>query len=190
MNAAVEQTLGRILRGIRGHDKHLAWNNRALAMLPDAITLTSEAFAADGPIPQRHAGKGVGANVSPPLAWSGVPDETIELAIIVQDPDAPLPRPVVHCIAAAITPAMSGLAEGALDARGTGIHLGRGMLGRIGCAGPRPVLGHGPHRYVFQIVAASRPLLLEADFRLPDLLEALRSAAIAKGRLIGTYERS
>jgi Raf kinase inhibitor-like YbhB/YbcL family protein len=189
MNAAVERTLGWILRGVRGHDKHLAWDDTALATLPATITLTSAAFAANGPIPQRHAGKGVGANTSPPMAWSGIPDETAELTIVIEDPDAPLPRPVVHCIAASIAPGMSGLAEGALDALGHGIRLGRGSMGSIGYAGPRPVLGHGPHRYFFQIVAASRPLQLKEDFKLSDLIEALRGAAIAKGRLIGTYER-
>jgi hypothetical protein len=58
--------------------------------------LSSPSFAGGCPIPRRHAGKGVGDDISPALAWSGVPGETAEILLLIDDPDAPLPRPFVH----------------------------------------------------------------------------------------------
>jgi hypothetical protein len=62
------------------------------------ISLKSEWFPDGGEMPVRCAGKGVGADISPPLGWDGVPDGTKELALIMEDSDAPLPRPFVHLI--------------------------------------------------------------------------------------------
>jgi phosphatidylethanolamine-binding protein (PEBP) family uncharacterized protein len=56
--------------------------------LPEAITVSSPAFAAGAAIPQRFTCKG--DNRSPPLAWSGVPATTVEAALVVDDPDAPV----------------------------------------------------------------------------------------------------
>jgi|SRR5258708_607643 len=69
-------------------------------------------------MPLRSAGIGVGENISPPLSWSGVPAATAELAILMEDPDAPLPRPFVHMITYRISPDKSGLAERARGSDG------------------------------------------------------------------------
>jgi phosphatidylethanolamine-binding protein (PEBP) family uncharacterized protein len=61
--------------------------------------------------------------------------------------------------------------------------LGRGAFGRVGWSGPRPILGHGPHAYVFQLVALARPLGLDADAGLADALATMTGAALARGRL-------
>jgi hypothetical protein len=185
------RVIGRALRGIRAHDEHLAWNDAALAAVPVLIHLTSSAFAEGRAIPIRYAGKGVGENISPPLRWSDVPEEAAELVLIMQDPDAPLPRPVVHVIATGIPPGSGGLAEGALSASPpSGIRLGRALFGRCAYAGPRAMPGHGPHRYVFQLIALRWPLALAKPPTLSELLAALRGNAIARGRLIGTFEQS
>jgi len=86
LNAA--RVIGKALRCIRAGDKYLAWNDAALADVPDRIRLVSAAFAEGRAIPARYAGVGVGENISPPLSWSGVPHEAAELVLIVQDPDA------------------------------------------------------------------------------------------------------
>ncbi len=114
MNPAIERLIGRAFYRLRARDRHLAWNAPALAAVPDGISLGSPAFAAHAAMPPRHAGDGVGDNLSPPLAWSGVPTGTAELVLIIEDPDAPLPRPVVHAIATGIPPHWQGLPEGAL----------------------------------------------------------------------------
>lgn len=180
--------IGKLLRGIRAGDRHLAWNDAALAAAPDTIRLTSAAFGDGAPIPVRYAGESVGENISPPLTWSDVPQDAAELVLIMQDPDVPLPRPVVHVIATGITPGANGLAEGALNAPATGIRLGKGSFGRIGYAGPRALHGHGPHRYFFQLIAVRDPLKLEQP-NLKALLSAMRGSACARGRLIGVFEQ-
>lgn len=190
MNPAIERLIGKALRGFRARDRHLAWNAPALVAAPDSISLGSPAFAARAAMPPRHAGDGVGDNLSPPLAWSGVPAGTAELVLIIEDPDAPLPRPVVHAIATGIPPHWQGLPEGALAASAGAIRLGRGSFGRIGYAGPRPVRGHGPHRYVFQLVAVDRPLVLPAPADRAIVLTALAGRALARGQLVGTFERA
>lgn len=82
MNPAVERAIGQLLRPLRAGEHHLAWNDPRVAEAPPDIRPTSAAFADGGPIPLRHAGIGVGANLSPPLAWSGVPHDAAELALI------------------------------------------------------------------------------------------------------------
>ena len=190
MTPALERMIGRALQSVRAGDRHLLWNAPALADVLDSIVLASPAFAAGGIMPVRHAAAGVGDNVSPALRWSGVPGNAAELLLVVQDPDAPLPRPVVHAIATGIPPTWNELPEGAL-AKGTAapVRIGRGSFGRVGYAGPRPVRGHGPHRYIFQIVASDRTLGLDRPADLDAVLAALSGHAIARGRLVGLFER-
>jgi len=185
----MERVIGRLLRGARGRDRHLAWNAPALLNAPETIVLASPAFGDGQPMPTRHAGPGVGDNLSPPLSWSGVPAAAAELVLIVEDPDAPLPRPAVHLIATGIAPARTAFAEGALGTGATDVRLGRGLFGRRGYAGPRPVLGHGPHRYFFQIMALDQPLALGGAGDRAALLAAAAGHVLARGQLIGTYER-
>ena len=182
--------LGRWLRSVRAGDRHLAWNEPALAGLPDTIRLESPQFADGGALAPRHAGPGVGDNVSPALRWSPGPAGTAEFVLIVQDPDAPLPRPVVHAIATGIPANRTELAEGALQpGADAAIRLGKGFRGHVGWSGPRPVRGHGAHRYVFQIVALDRPSGLAATPGLAAVLRAIQGHALARGRLVARYER-
>jgi Raf kinase inhibitor-like YbhB/YbcL family protein len=179
--------LGRLLRDRRAGDSKLAWNRPGLAA-PDTIPLTSPAFTDGSEMPLSSAGKGVGPNISPPLAWHGLPDDAVELVLVVEDPDAPLPRPVVHLALAGIPPELTGFAEGDLNEGGP-YGTGRGSFGRSGYAGPRPVPGHGAHRYVFQLYALSRPLGLPPGARPNSIVGAMNRAVLARGRLDGTYER-
>ena len=183
--------LGRLLRGFRAGEAHLAWNDTA-ADAPASMSLASPSFEHGGAIPQRHAGPGVGDNISPELAWSGVPAAAMELLLFVEDPDAPLPRPFVHAVVAGIDPTTSSFAEGRLsvaDEPAGGLVFGKGTFGKRMYSGPRPVPGHGPHRYVFQIFALDRRLELKEAPSRSDVLRAIRGAVIARGRLDGIYER-
>jgi len=180
--------IGRLLRSVRAGDTHLAWNHLALREVPAVICVSIPEFEPREPIPARFAGRGVGDNVSPPLAWTGIPDGAVELALIVEDPSVPLPRPFVHAVVAGIPPAWTDLHEGAIAERGP-VRLGKTTIGKREYAGPRPVSGHGPHSYVFQLFAAESPLDLSASFAKRDLLAALAGRTVAKGRLNGTYER-
>ncbi len=190
MPPSIERVLGRLLRSQRGRDRYLAINDPRLAGVPPSLRLASAAFADGAALPSRQAAPGVGENLSPPLTWSGLPEGTAELALVVQDPDAPLPKGIVHCIATGIPPALDGLAEGAL-APGrlpSTVTLGRGSFGKVGYQGARPILGHGAHRYVFQLFALSRPLAV-ASPDLRALLAAMDGHVLARGHLVGTYQR-
>lgn len=190
MSALLERLLGRALRRVRAGDRHLIWNDPRIGDAPASIRLTSPTFANGAAMPTRNAGEGVGDNLSPPLDWSEIPEGAAELVLIVQDPDAPLVRPVVHLIAREIAPDRRGVPEGALSpGQGDAIAFGRGFLGRIGYAGPRPVRGHGPHRYVFQLFAVARRLPLAGAPDLSQVSAAMAGSVLARGKLVGIYER-
>jgi Raf kinase inhibitor-like YbhB/YbcL family protein len=188
---AIESAIGRLLRRVRAGDVHLAWNEPKLSDAPETISLTSAAFADNASIPARYAGVGVGDNLSPPLAWSIVPSETKELMLIMQDPDAPLPKPVVHLIVTGIPMNVSSVAEGGLTpGANPQFHFGRGSFGRIGYMGPRPVRGHGPHRYIFQIFALAETLGISEKPDFKAIMARISRPILARGRLVGTFERS
>jgi Raf kinase inhibitor-like YbhB/YbcL family protein len=197
MTPPVVPAIGRLLRPARAGMHKTAWYRPATRSAPDVIVVTSDAFADGGTIPQRYAGRGVGDDVSPPLTWSTVPSGAVELVLVIEDPDAPLPRPVVHCLVTGIDPRSRGLPEGALDpaddrSAGTphpGFLLGRGSFGRRGYSGPRPVPGHGPHRYVFQVFALDTPSGLGGTVALRRTMEVVEGHVIARGKLTGTYCR-
>ncbi|MGD0562261.1 MAG: YbhB/YbcL family Raf kinase inhibitor-like protein [Roseiarcus sp.] len=190
MKDAMERAIGRLLRRVRAGDRRLTWHDPSVAAAPESLRLTSAAFFDGEPMPTRFAGSGVGENVSPPLEWSGAPPATASFALIVQDPDAPTPRPIVHLLAIGIPSDCAALREGALSpASGARIVFGRGSFGRLGYSGPRPVRGHGAHRYVFQLFALSRPLEVGARAGLAEVLAAMRGVVLARGKLTGLYER-
>jgi len=159
------------------------------------MTLRSNAFDDGTPIPQRHSGAGVGNDISPHLEWTGAPAATTELVVIVEDPDVPLPRPIVHCLITGIAPQVHEIPEGALNL-GSGQHgtdppfvIGRGTARRRGYAGPRPIPGHGPHRYIFQMFALDTTTGLGEDATLTRTLAAIDGHVIARAKLTGIYER-
>ena len=177
--------LGQLLRGLKGHDRHLAWNR--LEAAPETLHISSSAFADGAPMPLRHAGDGLGQNVSPPLHIAGVPAGAQDLVLVLEDPDVPLPRPIVHMIARLMVTTRD-IAEGALNA-GQPIAFGRGSFGRTGYHGPRPIPGHGPHRYIFQLFAVTRPLNMKPTATLTDFIALMSGTVVARGRLTGTFER-
>lgn len=67
--------------------------------------------------------------------------------------------------------------------------MGKGVLGRRRYDGPTPPPGHGPHRYFFRLFALGRALSKDRVFDRKILLKELNGAVLARGRLIGIYER-
>ncbi|WP_285117153.1 YbhB/YbcL family Raf kinase inhibitor-like protein [Leifsonia sp. fls2-241-R2A-40a] len=178
--------IGRLLRSRRAGEESLAWHRSGLDAAP-AIGVTSPDFRDDTPIPKRNAGRPIGENVSSALQWSGVPPTAQELVLIVEDADVPFSRPIVHAIAR-LAPDLTGLAEGDLEAGGAHGE-GRGSFDRPGYHGPRPIPGHGPHHYVFQLFALDRPIPGDSTLRPRTIMAAMSGHVLARGRLTGTYER-
>jgi Raf kinase inhibitor-like YbhB/YbcL family protein len=148
--------------------------------MPDYV-LTTSAFAPGEGIPSRHTCEG--EDVSPALAWSGVPDGTRSLALVVSDPDAP-GGTFFHWLAWGIDPAANGLGEGeAAPAEGTN------DFGSTGYGGPCPPRGHGPHRYVFRLCALDGELDLAGGALPAEVDAAIRARWLAGAELVGTYER-
>jgi len=147
------------------------------------ITITSSAFKAGEGIPKKHTGEG--QDVSPPLAWTGAPEGTKELALICDDPDAPRAKPWVHRVLYKIPADRTSLAEG--DSGGA--VEGTTDFGRAGYGGPMPPRGHGVHHYHFKIYALDTTLDLKAGATKERLLAAMEGHILAQGELTGTYER-
>ena len=145
------------------------------------IAVSSSAFADGGKIPRRHTCDG--ADVSPPLAFSGLPSGVRELALLVEDPDAPKGT-FVHWVAWGIDGTRPVLAEGEAPA-GSGTN----DFGRAGYGGPCPPRGPA-HRYVFTVFALSRPTGLRAGASAADLRSAIDGAVLAEGSLTGRYARA
>jgi Raf kinase inhibitor-like YbhB/YbcL family protein len=152
------------------------------------LMLTSTAFDAGGPIPPIYTCDG--ANVSPPLAWSGAPAGAKSLVLIVDDPDAPDPAAPkltwVHWVLYNMPPDATGLEQGGRHLP-AGTREGTNDFKRTGYGGPCPPVGR--HRYFFTLYAL--------DVALPDLNRPTKQQiehvidghVLDKGELIGTYHR-
>jgi hypothetical protein len=178
--------LGHLLANRRAGESTLAWHADGLDA-PSTIQIDSPAFADGAPMPKRAAGKPVGDNISPALAWTGIPGGARELVLIVEDSDVPFARPITHAVAR-LDASLPGVSEGELNA-GAPHGRARGAFGRVGYNGPRPIPGHGPHAYVFQLFALDSRIPADDTIRVTTLVEAMRGHVIARGRLTGTYER-
>lgn len=178
--------LGKLLKPLRAGEKYLAWN-RLEEEPPDSIVISSSAFGDGDTMPRRYAGAGVGQNVSPPLSFSGVPRGTTELLLVVQDIDVPLLRPLVHLIAR-LPGTATHVTEGGLMQEHA-VVFGRGSFGRYGYAGPRPIPGHGDHRYVFQLFASGHSLDDASGGDLKAHLKAIGGHVLARGRFTGIFAR-
>jgi Raf kinase inhibitor-like YbhB/YbcL family protein len=143
--------------------------------------LTSTAFEGGGAIPRRHTCEG--EDSSPPLAWSGTPEGTRSLALVMDDPDAP-GRTFLHWLAWGLDPASGGLEEGeAAPVEGTN------DFGSTGYRGPCPPPGHGPHRYFFRLHALDASVDVPASADRDELESALQDHLLGSAELMGTYER-
>ena len=128
---------------------------------------------------------------SPALRWEGLPPETQQVVLIIDDVDVPLPRPLLHTIAV-IDPTVDAVAAGSLQPGAAGTRFIRADLGHRGCvgyAGPRPIPGHGPHHYRFHVFAIDEPIS-DGVTTAKALLAAMAGHVLARGVLTGTYERT
>lgn len=150
---------------------------------PGRIELRSPAFDDGTRLPRRFAHDA--GNVSPPLEWFDVPDGAAELALLCEDPDAPSGT-FTHWVLTGLDPRATHLDEGAVPPAAV---AGRNDFGEVGWSGPEPPVGHGAHRYVFTLVAASEPLGLDEGADADAVRSAAAGHELARGELVGTYER-
>jgi hypothetical protein len=152
-----------------------------------SLTVSSEAFAPNGEIPTEYTCEG--SDTAPPLAWSGAPAGTKSFALVVDDPDAPDPAAPkttwVHWVAFAIPAETKSLPKG--GALPPGAKSGLNDWKKTGYGGPCPPIGR--HRYFHKVYALDVSL---ADLQSPtkaDLEKAMSGHVLAKGELVGTYQK-
>lgn len=156
-----------------------------------AMALSSPVFTHDGPIPKLYTCQG--KDISPALSWSGLPNGTKSLALIVDDPDAPDPaapkRVWVHWVVYNIPVSASGLAEAVTTtALPSGTKQGKNDWDRTGYGGPCPPIGR--HRYFHKLYALDTLL---PDLKHPtkaQLLEAMKGHVLEEVEIVGTYQKS
>lgn len=149
--------------------------------VPTTVTLTSPAFADGGELPVRFTCDGAGA--WPPLGWRDGDRTASAWALVVDDPDAP-GGTFVHWVLLDIPPATRSVEPGATPAGSVRAH---NSAGGVGYTPPCPPGGR--HHYRFTVYALKSRTGLADGAPLDRALEAIRSAAVERGRLVGTYQR-
>jgi len=155
------------------------------------LSLKSPAFSPLGEIPKRYTCEG--SDVSPPLAWSGVPEGTESVALVVDDPDAPDPKAPkmtwVHWVLYNLPPTAGALPEAvAPEALPPGTQQGLNDWNRPGYGGPCPPIGR--HRYFHKLYALDTVF---TDLQSPtkaELLRAMEGHLLAETELVGTYQKA
>ena len=150
------------------------------------MTITSPAFLYGGMIPANYAADG--ADMSPPLNWSSVPQTAHTLALICDDPDAP-GGTWVHWVLFNIPPNTTELGEQIPpDGRlADGSCQGVNDFGSLGYGGPAPP--SGIHRYFFTLYALDCVLDLQPGCRKYDLVTAMQGHILAEAQCVGQYRR-
>jgi Raf kinase inhibitor-like YbhB/YbcL family protein len=152
-------------------------------MSPEPFILTSTAFTDGEAIPRRFTCDG--ENISPDIAWSGAPEGTQALVLIVIDPDA---RDFVHWLAYDLTGSASGGLSMAISASPDAPPQGTNDFGKRGYGGPCPP--SGTHHYRFTLSALDKVLEITGTPRVHDLQAAMAGHVLADATLTATYRRS
>jgi len=150
------------------------------------MQIMSAAFKDGGEIPERYTCDG--ENVSPPLEWVSVPEETLSFAIVCDDPDAPMGT-WVHWVVFNVPGDVMQLPENVPPERELSIGAIQGMndFKKIGYDGPCPP--SGTHRYFFKIYALDTKLDLPSGATKTHLMLSLEEHVLEEAHLMGTYRR-
>ncbi|WP_083264511.1 YbhB/YbcL family Raf kinase inhibitor-like protein [Pseudohongiella acticola] len=164
------------------------------AEMEDTITVSSTAFDHHGMVPLAYSA--YGDNTVPQISWDNLPAGTEQLALVMDDPIAPMPQPFVHWVAYNIPADAMQLPEGlSKEAEVAGVEGLDGMINGVnglrqtGYFGPRPPKDGKLHAYHFRIYALDAALDLPEGLNKAELLEAIDGHVLATGMLMGHYEQ-
>jgi Raf kinase inhibitor-like YbhB/YbcL family protein len=151
-----------------------------------ALTITSSAFTEGAMIPGKHTCDA--EDISPDLSWSGVPQGAKSLALICDDPDAPVGtwvHWVLFNLPADVTALPAGIPADAVLKNGA--RHGKNDFRKLGYGGPCPP--GGTHRYYFKLYALDTVLTLQSGSTKAELLAAMQGHILAEAQLMGKYKR-
>lgn len=151
------------------------------------LTLSSIAFDDMLPIPEKYTCDG--NDISPPLAWSGIPSHCQSVVLICEDPDTPV-GVWVHWVCYDIPASLSGLREGIpkTDLIKSGGKQGINDFSKVGYGGPCPP--SGKHRYIFKLYALDCLLECSAGKSKKEIEQLMGGHILDEVQLIGIYTRT
>jgi phosphatidylethanolamine-binding protein (PEBP) family uncharacterized protein len=193
----IEYGLSRVFASAKGRDARLFTKGPAFAQHQKAtIALSCPEIGPSGSqMPKELSAEGAGH--FPTLQWPEASAETKQYLLISEDPDAPLPSPIIHGLYYGIPPTATGLSNADLEAAKepytlkSGFKYGKNRRGTVYIP-PRPLLGHGPHRYFFTLIALNEPIdtsKLSAVPTAEEMAGAIEGKVVGWGEWIGVYER-
>ena len=152
-----------------------------------AFTISSSSFSNGGEIAKKFTCDG--ADVSPQLAWSEPPAGTKALALLVDDPDAPIGN-WTHWVLWNLPVSARGLPEGVSKTAKLpdGSEQGKNDFPKTGYNGPCPPAGK-PHRYYFKLFALDGKLEMKAGAGKPELEAAMKGHILGQAETMGRYGR-
>jgi Raf kinase inhibitor-like YbhB/YbcL family protein len=150
-----------------------------------SLILASNAFKNEGWIPEKYSKRS--GNISPHLMWTGVPEETISLALIVDDPDAPS-GVFTHWLLYSLPPADGELREHQphTPELPSGARQGLNDYGQTGYSGPQPP--SGMHRYFFHLYALDTNSDVTPGLNRLELDGVIHGHILEEAQLMGRYE--
>ena len=156
-------------------------------MPQSSLSLSISAFQYGQPIPQKYTCQG--ENISPALAWSGMPTGAKSLALVLEDPDAP-GQTFIHWVIYNLLPSLTGLPEkvaAGQEVNGIGTQ-GPGSSATSGYTGPCPPSGSA-HHYFFNLYALDLEPSLAAGLNAADLQGRMTGHILGQAQWVGTYQR-
>lgn len=151
------------------------------------MEVSSSAFPNGQTIPKEFTADG--NDSSPPLAWTGLPKDAKSIALIVDDPDAPMGT-WVHWVLYDLPGDATSLDGGVKNEEklANGAVSGLNSWKKNGWGGPSPPPGK-PHRYFFKVYALDKKLELKAKATKGEVLKAMDGHVVGHGELMGMYGR-
>ena len=149
-----------------------------------AMKITSSAFSDGALIPIKYTCDG--DDISPPLVWNDIPENTASFVLINDDPDAPVGT-WDHWILFNLDGKTTELAENVDLSKLAGVQLGHNSWRRNDYGGPCPP--YGTHRYFFKLYALDIKLDLPASSSKQDIEKAMAGHILAEAELLGRYKR-
>ena len=156
-----------------------SWSKEVVRMA--ALKISSPAFQNDGYIPRPYTCDG--KDINPPLMMENCPQGTKSIAVIVDDPDAPVGI-WVHWVLWNIDPNVKEIKENAVP---TGAVEGMNDFKKHQYGGPCPP--SGTHRYFFKVYALDTMLSISPNSKKSDLENAMNGHILAQGQVVGLYKR-